>query len=169
MKMIIIAFVTIIMLCSYACGYCYSFKEQYKKWYKKLFMSNIKPAQWSISRMRNHNRYIATLWSLSISIIAFFIFAVSNMEEPFSIWVPIASLFCIAILSIVAYFIGKDSGKKACDKRVRKECKKFEYDIVDIWKNLQVYLGDFIYIYDILKYFKIHSSINLLYGIKFQT
>ena len=132
MKITILAFVTIIALCSYACGYCYSFKEQYKKWYKKLFMSNTKPAQWSISRMRNHNRYNATLWALSISIITFFIFAASNIEELFSIWVPIASLSCIAILSIVAYFIGKSAGKKACDKRVTKECKKFEYDIVDI-------------------------------------
>ena len=145
MEIAILAFVTVITLCSYVCGYCYSFKEQYKKWYRKLFINNVKPDHWSISRMRNHNRYIATLWALSISVIIFSIFVILHMEEP-SVWTLAASLSCIAILSTVSYFIGRGAGKKACDKRVKKECKKFEYDIVDVWKNLQVYLGDFIYV-----------------------
>lgn len=131
MKIAILTFVTIIALCSYACGYYYSFKEQYKKWYKKLFKNNIKPVQWNISRMRNHNRYNAALWILSISVITFFIFAIYNIEEFASIWMAIASLFFIAILSIIAYFIGKSTGEKACDKQVKKECQKFEYDIID--------------------------------------
>ena len=134
MKIIVLALVTIIALCSYACGYCYSFKEQYKKWYRKLFidMHSTKPVQWSSSRMRNHNRYNTTLWALSLSIIAFFTFIAFHVEEISSLWIPIASLFCTAILSIIAYYIGKSAGEKTCDKQVKKECKKFEYDIIDV-------------------------------------
>lgn len=169
MKIIILIIVTIIALCSYTCGYYYSFKEQYKRWYRKLFIDtgNAKPIQWSLSRMRNHNRYLLTLWALFASIVAFFVFIAFHIEEISSLWVLVASLFCTAILSIIACYIGKSAGKKDCDKRVKKECKNFECDIVWCLKNLQVYLGDFIYIkLDVLEDFKIHSSINLLYSIE---
>ena len=130
----ILTLVTIIALCSCACGYYYSFKERYKKWYRKLFIdtSNSKPIQWGLSRMKNHNRYRLTIWVLSASILAFFIFVAFHIEELPSLWALIASLSCTTILSIIAYYIGKSTGEKACDNQVKKECKKFEHDIVGV-------------------------------------
>ena len=130
-------------LSAYAFGYIYSFKKQYKLWCAQLFKDDIKPASWSLSRQKNHDRYNLYLRRLVVTGLAY----VALFFCPGDAIIPLtARIVAPILLGLVLYIMGRIRGRPGCDKRVRKECQEHGMDIPTLWKNLQGSLGDF-YVY----------------------
>ena len=127
MNTILFIMLAVIALSSYASGYLLSFKEKYKEWHTKLFKNDVKPVQWCLSRMINHNRYTFSNWVQLASIAMFLVISLLCLEDiTIPLWLYIVIL---ATTSILPEIIGWYCGKYGCDKRVRKECTKCGVDI----------------------------------------
>lgn len=167
MNLLLYFILALIAISSYACGHTFSFKERYKEWYPKLFQNGAKPVQWNLSRQTNHDRYKLSHGIQLAMVAAFLIISMLCLKDiTISLWLYIIIL---AVVALAPEILGAYCGQLQCDKKVRTECERCKIDIPELWKNPQGFPWRFFCYFLFLLFInlEIHSTINLLYRIKF--
>ena len=116
----------------FAFGASLGFKEEYKKYHIKLFDTNnsIRPFDWTISRQRNHDRYILFKW-LSVIFLLIAVTIGCNLDN-----IVIALMLTLALPPLIPFPLGTSVGKYLSKKSVERECLKFGMEFEKIWESL---------------------------------
>lgn len=131
----IICFIVSVILewtACFALGASFKFKEEYKKYHTKLFDTNnsVRPFDWTISRQRNHDRYVLFKW-LSVIFILIAVTIGCNLDN-----LVIVFMLTLALPPLIPFLLGKLAGKNLCKKSVEKECERFGMEFEKIWESL---------------------------------
>ena len=128
MVYVFVVFVIMEWIFSFLAAFSFEFRTEYKKYHSRLFERGnmFRPSKWGISRQRNKKRYEAFKWATILMLL--FSLAYGCILDDALL------LFALTIIVplVITIPLGMFFGKRSCAVSVRKECKKFNIQCIEV-------------------------------------